>query len=63
MEIEISQEDVQSVIKANPLMALQVENQALRRKLQETKIAFDAAMMENERLNSEVDHGLKAKEK
>ena len=66
MEIEISQEDVQSVIKANPLMALQVENQALRRKLQETKIAFDAAMMENERLISEAngsENGSKAKEK
>ena len=66
MEIQVKQEDVQSVLQSNPMMALQVENQALRRKLQETMIAFDAAMMENERLNGEVNeskNGSKAKEK
>ena len=66
MEIEIKQEDVQSVLQSNPMMALQVENQALRRKLQETQVAFDAAMMENERLTSEAsgsESGSKAKEK
>jgi len=66
MEIEIKQEDVQSVLQSNPMMALQVENQALRRKLQETQVAFDAAMMENERLTSEAngsENGSKAKEK
>ena len=50
MEIEGRQEDIQSVMQANPVMALQVENQALRRKLQATTIAFDAAMTENKRL-------------
>jgi hypothetical protein len=34
---------------------LQVENQALRRKLQETVIAFDGAMSENERLTEEME--------
>ena len=46
MEVEIKQEDLQSVMQANPMVALQVENQALRRKLQETTIAFDGAMIE-----------------
>jgi|TARA_R110000765_G_C18483108_1_gene552881 regulator of replication initiation timing len=35
MEIEIKQEDIQSVMQANPLVALQIENQALKRKLSE----------------------------
>ena len=55
MEIEVRQEDVQAVMQANPVMALQVENQALRRKLQETTIAFDGAMSENERLAEEME--------
>ena len=55
MELEIRQEDIQSVMQANPMVALQVENQALRRKLQETAIAFDGAMSENERLGEELD--------
>ena len=55
MEIEVRQEDVQAVMQANPVMALQVENQALRRKLQETVIAFDGAMSENERLTEEME--------
>ena len=54
MEIEVRQEDLQAVMQANPMMVLQVENQALRRKLQETQIAFDASMMENERLAEEL---------
>ena len=36
-------------MQMNPLVALQVENAALKRKLEETKGAFEAAMMENER--------------
>ena len=66
MEIEIKQEDIQSVMQANPLVALQVENQALRRKLQETVIAFDGAMIENNRLNEELEkskNGKSPKEK
>jgi hypothetical protein len=55
MEIQINTEDIQSVLQSNPLMALQVENTALKRKLEETRIAFDGAMMENERLSSELD--------
>jgi regulator of replication initiation timing len=55
MEIEVKQEDIQAVMQANPVMALQVENQALRRKLQETVIAFDGAMSENERLTEEME--------
>ena len=51
MEIEIKNEDIQAVMQASPIVALQVENTALRRKLEETKAAFEAAMMENERLN------------
>ena len=55
MEIEVKQEDIQLVMQANPMVALQVENQALRRKLQETTIAFDGAMSENERLAEEME--------
>ena len=55
MELEIRQEDIQSVMQANPMVALQVENQALRRKLQETVIEFDGAMSENERLTEEME--------
>jgi regulator of replication initiation timing len=55
MEIEVKQEDVQAVMQANPVMALQVENQALRRKLQETVVAFDGAMSENKRLAEEME--------
>ena len=54
MEIQINQEDVQAVLQSNPLMALQVENAALKRKLQETQIAFEGAMMENNRLMGEL---------
>tara|TARA_R110000765_G_scaffold277124_1_gene375091 strand:+ start:285 stop:536 length:252 start_codon:yes stop_codon:yes gene_type:complete len=50
MNIQVTNEDIQAVIQANPAVALQVENQALRRKLQATTIAFDAAMTENKRL-------------
>ena len=55
MEIEVKQEDIQLVMQANPMVALQVENQALRRKLQETVIAFDGAMSENNRLTEEME--------
>lgn len=50
IQIEVTNADVQSVMQANPLVALQVENAALKRKLEETKAAFEAAIMENERL-------------
>ena len=48
-QIEVTNADVQSVMQSNPLVALQVENAALKRKQEETKTAFEAAMMENER--------------
>ena len=66
MEIQINTEDIQAVLQSNPMMALQVENTALKRKLQETRIAFEGAMMENERLSGELDksrNGSKPKEK
>ena len=55
MELEIKQEDIQSVMQANPIVALQVENQALTRKLAEISIAFDGAMIENKRLTEELE--------
>ncbi len=66
MEVQINTEDIQAVLQSNPMMALQVENTALKRKLQETRIAFEGAMMENERLSGELDksmNGSKPKEK
>ena len=59
MEIEIKQEDIQSVMQANPLVALQVENQALKRKLSEIT-------SENKRLVEELEkskNGKSPKEK
>ena len=64
--IEVTSQDIQSVMQANPLVALQVENQALKRKLQETTIAFDGAMSENKRLVEELEkskNGKSPKEK
>ena len=58
--IEVTTEDVQSVIQANPLMALQVQNRALMRKLTETSIALDAATSEVRRL---TENGKSSKEK
>ena len=55
MELEIKQEDIQSVMQANPIVALQVENQALKRKLSEISIAFDGAKSENRRMLEELD--------
>ena len=55
MELEIKQEDIQSVMQANPIVALQVENQALKRKLAEISIAFDGAMIEDKRLTEELE--------
>ena len=64
--IEVTSQDIQSVMQANPLVALQVENQALKRKLSETAIAFDTAMAENKRLTEVLDgskNGKSPKEK
>jgi len=61
MEIEVRQEDVQAVMQANPVMALQVENQALRRKLQEATIVLNGAVSENNRLTEELEQAQNGK--
>ena len=48
MDIQVTNEDIQSVMQANPLVALQVENQALKRKMLE--ITSD-----NEQLRKELE--------
>ena len=60
VNVEVTTEDVQSVIQANPLMALQVQNRALMRKLTEMSIALDAATSEVRRL---TENGKSSKEK
>ena len=60
VNVEITTEDVQSVIQANPMMALQVQNKALTRKLNEMSIALDAATSEVMRL---TENGKSPKEK
>ena len=60
VNVEVTTEDVQSVIQANPLMALQVQNRALMRKLNEMSIALDAATSEVRRL---TENGKSSKEK
>ena len=46
--IEVTSQDIQSVMQANPLVALQVENQALKRKMLEIT-------SENKRLVEELE--------
>ena len=55
VNVAVTTEDVQEVMKVNPLMSLQVQNRALMRKLSEMSIALDAAMIENKRLTVAFD--------
>ena len=48
MEVQVKTEDIQSVMAGNPQMALQVENQALRRSLGELEV-------ENKRITDELE--------
>ena len=48
MEVQDTTEDIQSVMAGNPQMALQVENQALRRSLGELE-------EENKRITDELE--------
>ena len=48
MEVQVTTEDIQSVMAGNPQMALQVENQALRRSLGELE-------EENKRITDELE--------
>ena len=54
MDIQVTNEDIQSVMQANPLVALQVENQALKRKMLEI-------MSDNERLREELEKSMNGK--
>ena len=56
VNVAVTTEDVQEVMKVNPLMSLQVQNRALMRKLSEMSIALDAAMIENKRLAEDLEH-------
>ena len=56
VNVAVTTEDVQEVMKVNPLMSLQVQNRALMRKLSEMSIALDAAMIENKRLAEALEH-------
>ena len=55
VNVAVTAEDVQEVMKVNPLMSLQVQNRALMRKLSEMSIALDAAMIENKRITVAFD--------
>tara|TARA_R100000306_G_C4345567_1_gene127484 strand:+ start:653 stop:853 length:201 start_codon:yes stop_codon:yes gene_type:complete len=66
MAIEIKQEDLEAVMRANPVVALTVENQALKRKLDEAGAAYDVAITANKRLTEELEkskNGKSPKEK
>ena len=66
VSIEVTTEDVQAVMQTNPLMALQVQNTALRRKLSAMDIALGAATSEVTRLTEEAEaskNGKSSKEK
>ena len=56
VNVAVTTEDVQEVMKVNPLMSIQVQNRALMRKLSEMSIALDAAMIENKRLAEDLEH-------
>ena len=60
IDVAITTEDIQSVMQANPMMALQVQNTALTRKVAEMSIALDAATSEVRRL---TENGKSPKEK
>ena len=60
IDVAITTEDIQSVMQANPMMALQVQNTALTRKVAEMSIALDAATSEVRRL---TENGKSSKEK
>jgi hypothetical protein len=65
-QIEVTQADVQSVMQANPLMAVQVENAALKRRIEEITLAFQTSMNEVTRLGEELEkakNGKSGKEK
>ena len=66
MAIEIKQEDLEAVMRANPVVALTVENQALKRKLDEAGAAYAVAITANKRLTEELEkskNGKSPKEK
>ena len=66
MDIQVTTEDVQAVMQANPAVAIQVQNQALIRELQATKTAFETSMNEVKRLTEELEqlkNGKSPKEK
>jgi len=52
--IEVTSQDIQSVMQANPVVALQVENQALKRKMLEI-------MSDNEQLRKELEKSMNGK--
>ena len=60
-QIEVTQADVQSVMQANPLMALQVENTALKRKIEELTLAMQTTMKEVTRLGEELENSKNGK--
>ena len=60
IDVAITTEYIQSVMQANPMMALQVQNKALTRKGAEMSIALDAATSEVRRL---TENGKSPKEK
>ena len=60
IDVAITTEDIQSVMQTNPMMALQVQNKALTRKVAEMSIALDAATSEVRRL---TENGKSSKEK
>ena len=41
--VSVTTEDVQAVMQSNPMMALQVQNQALMRRIQELTIELEQA--------------------
>ena len=43
-DIAITTEDVQAVIQSDPMVKLQIQTQALGRKLQEVTVAYEAAV-------------------
>ena len=53
-DITITTEDIQSVLRADPNMALRVQNQALMRKLGETQAEVDRLTQELEDSRIEV---------
>jgi regulator of replication initiation timing len=54
-ELQVTTEDIQAVMKANPAMVLQVENQALRRTMGQLQLELEHLRQELENTSTKKE--------